>query len=79
MKRQASSLSVCACVCVYVLKDSEPQVQEPRAMESFSHQRIFVFSKGPGMRKSFYNRGAGDDEMHVQVSYARALHDAHEL
>ena len=47
-------------------------------MEMFSHERIFVFSKGPGMRKSLYNRGAGD-KMRVQVSYARPLCAAHVL
>jgi hypothetical protein len=68
-------------VCVNVLKDSEPQAQEPRFMEMISHERIFVFSKGPDIKKleSLYNRSAGDDEMREQVSYARALHAAHVL
>ena len=66
------------CAYVYLLKDSEPQVQEPRAKEMFLHERIFVFNKGPGMRKSLYHRGAGD-KMRVQVSYARPLRAAHVL
>jgi hypothetical protein len=50
-------------------------------MEMISHERIFVFSKGPDIKKleSLYNRSAGDDEMREQVSYARALHAAHVL